>query len=241
MTERDDEFLLGVLAAYRLVEPSRDEIARVVQASADVRSRPWRRLVPRLAPAFASIALIVALAVPGSRGALAAGFDQVRSFLAGGETPGRALDASETQLLAALEQTTEGSPRVLARAGEEILTAYREEPGARACFQFGLSASTCFDVNSLQPKFIAAQVAPLLVTPTRTGDAQVLWGLTGDRVASVELRDADGTLAQSSVGQNGFITIVPIDRWPVEIVARDQAGDVIARGPLPADLGWSRR
>jgi hypothetical protein len=238
MTDHDDRMLAEAFAGYRRVEPNPDEITRVVLAATGARRKSRRRLsIPRLAPAFASLTLIGVFAIPQGRGAIAAGLDEVRSFLEGGTTPGRARDRSEEHLLARIDGTRESTPMVLARVGEEVLAAYRDPTTGGACFVFGRHAATCFEVGSLQPKFLAGQLAPLLVTPASSGNGVVLWGVTGDGVASVELRYANGSTREATVGEGGFIAGLSASETPDEIVARDLTGNVLGRGPVPTELG----
>ena len=239
MTDRDDRMLAEAFAGYRRVEPNPEEIARVVLAAAGPGRTSRRRLhVARLAPAFVSLALIGGFAIPQSRGAIAAGLDHVRAFLDGGTTPGRALDRSEEHLLTRIDGARKSTPMVLARAGDEVLAAYRDPVTSGACFVFGRHASSCFELGSLQPRFIAGLVAPLLVTPASTGDGVVLWGIAGDGVASVELRYANGSAQEATVEDGGVVASLKGSETPGEIVARDRTGNVLGRGPVPTELGW---
>jgi hypothetical protein len=238
MIDRDRDFLQEAFAGCRTIEPTREEISRVVQTAERSRRRPRVRLIPRLAPIVASLALVIALAVPASRDAIAAGVGQLRSFLGGGSPPGRELKSSEEEFLAQLERASESRPRVLARAGDQVLAAYRDANSSRACVQFGRYGSTCYVVGSVQPKFLDDQVAPLFLTPTLAEDAFILWGVAMSGVAAIDLRYSDGSVKHATVGQSGFIAILPINQTPSEIVARDQAGTEVARGPLDPDLGW---
>jgi hypothetical protein len=248
MTDERLERLLRTALAADLPElqPTPAEVRAALRAA---RERPARRRLlapaPRraaLAPAWAMalvLALVVALgtvtAVPGARAAVLGAIDRLERFLGGGEPPGVPLPLDDPvgalDALNFLSDAAPGSPRVLARAGDERLVAFRGRRPGRACLSLGRHLNECGDAAHWSARLTEGAVAPLIATPADGGRA-ALWGVAQDVVTRVELRYADGGTVATPVAFNGFVLIADPARAPRELVARRADGREVARADL---------
>jgi hypothetical protein len=245
--ERLERLLRAALAAdLPDLEPTRAEVRAVLRAA---RERPARRRLPAPAPgraAFAPawamalvIALVVAIgtvtAVPGARAAVLGAIDRLERFLGGGDPPGVPLPVDDPvgalDALNFLSDAAPGSPRVLARAGDERLVAFRGRTPGQACLSLGRHLNECGDAAHWGARLQEGAVAPLIATPAGGGRA-ALWGVAQDVVTRVELRYADGAATASPVAYNGFVLIADPARGPQELIARGADGREVARADL---------
>jgi hypothetical protein len=206
---------------YRLLEPSEAEVAAVVRR-VRARSRARRRSILVLALAAC---LLGGVAAPG-RAALAAAGERLDAFLAGGPAPGAA--ASPSAFMADFAAAAPGTGRVLATApdGEQLVALRATMHGQPyACFDYGHHYGEC-DPIGLSPDLFAHDPIALVVgTSSRIAGQDVLWALTSDEVASVQLVYADGTAEPRQPVANGVALLFDPARTATTLVAYGANGD----------------
>lgn len=246
VTNQSDSLIRAALAPARALEPSEDEIARVVARARSATKpspavRPW---VGRLAaPGFAVLALLAAglYSVPATRAALEDAGGTVGGVFSGwlggdsAEAPGKALDAGETlpEFLEYLDDPRHAKdPRVIAEAGGYKLYSY-----------IGSSGGLNFDLGATGIGMgfeSAAELGdgPLYVLgpgAMRHADSQghvPLFGIAARSVSGVELTYASGPPLRVDGVDGGFVLLAEPSRGPHEVVALDSQGEVLGRQPV---------
>jgi hypothetical protein len=248
VTNQDDTLIRAALAPARALEPSEDEIARVI-----VRVRPttkrsaglrlavdWRRLA---APGLTALALLAAglCSVPVTRAALEDARGTVGGVFSGwlggdsAEAPGKALDAGKTlpEYLEYLDDPHHAKdPRVIAEAGGYKLYSY-----------IGTSGGLNFDLGDTGVGMgfeSAAELGdgPLYVLgpgAMQHADAEghvPLFGIAAQSVKSVELTYESGPPLRVDGIDGGFVLLAEPSREPREVLALDSRGDVVGQQPV---------
>lgn len=255
VADQDDTLIRAALAPARALEPSEDEIARVI---ARVRPTPkrsmglrlavdWRRLA---APGLTALALLAAglYSVPVTRAALEDAGGTVGGVFSGwlggdsAEAPGKALDAGETlpEYLEYLDDPHHAKdPRVIAEAGGYKLYSYIGTSGGLN-FELG---DTGFGMGFES----AAELGDGLLYILGPGAMQhadpqghvPLFGVAAGSVKGVELTYESGPPLRVDGTNGGFVLLAEPSRNPQEVVGLDAEGNVVGQKPV-GDIEWQR-
>jgi hypothetical protein len=252
MTDRMDDLVRAALSEAPDLEPTDAEMRAVMAAvgaerplgrtrAANWPQRGWAWVpagrAARVAVASAAAVLVLGggtLAVPAGRSAMAAVLDRVQAFFGGGDAPGTPLDPEPRggDVLNWLEDAAPGTARVMARAGDERMVAFRRRGAGTACFSLGRHARECGGPEHWRRRFAGGVVAPLFTSVPDARGRVALWGVAGDAVTRVEVRYADGGSVAARVPHNGFVVLTDPARAPSRLVARGGAGAVLAEADL---------
>lgn len=233
MTDFDDRVLRAALAPARGLEPTDDEVARVMERAR--RKRPARR------PGSIALALVaamllsgVAYAVPATRAAIDDVTDSFAGWVAGDEdqAPGRALRAEDE----APSWVREEGGRLIAKTDGVPLYVTRTatDDGTLLGFSLGegISISGSNTIEGWRDEFDDHAVVVLGTVPARPVDAGKrfpLFGVTARSVERVELEYASGPpLVANDVG-GGFVLMADATRALREIVVYTADGRELER------------
>ncbi|MGH2929308.1 MAG: hypothetical protein ACRDL8_13990 [Solirubrobacteraceae bacterium] len=186
--------------------------------------RPRERRIPVLAIAGVLALLIVVMAIPTTRTAVAGAID---AFF-GGQTPGHAVNGRELHGAQVPRWLTADTHRALlvAGTGKNRLIAYRQ--GDAYCFDYGAAVGECSSAHEWEHEL--AQHPVVLRGPTGgVGHPRgALYGFTRGDVATVRLSCADHPPITASARNGGFA--IPTDaRWqPQRLTLLSHDGQVIA-------------
>lgn len=166
----------------------------------------------------------VTLTAPSARSAVGGAFDQFSGFFTGTQTsPGAEVDTFAAP--AWPDGAQPGSPREIARAGDEVLVGYRASDGS-ACLSYGRHADACDTASGWKARLARGSVVPL--TTTQTDSTSVaLWGISGAGVARVRLTYQDGGEVTAG-GANGFVVLATPERAPRLLEGLNENGIVVA-------------
>jgi len=250
----DDILMRALLAPARALEPSEEEVARVLARTrpASRRSGASRHAFGRFRPLTAALAALLLVAaglwsVPTTRAALEGAGESVGGAFSrwlGGdaaEAPGRPLRSDEptpteptpTYLY---DHQAAKEPRVIAEAGGYKLYSYIGSSGG---LNFLLGGGIGFGFENIAE----LGKAPLHVLgpgARRHADAEghvALFGIAARSVKSVELTYESGPPLRVDGIDGGFVLLTEPAREPQEVVALDSHGDVVGRQSVD-EIDW---
>ncbi len=233
MTDFDDRVLRAALAPARSLEPTDDEVARVMERAR--RKRPARRPGSVLLALVAAMLLSgVAYAVPATRAAI----DDVTGSFAGwvagdeDEVPGRPLRAEDE----APSWVREEGGRLIAKTDGVPLYVTRtaSEDGTLLGFSLGegVSISGSNTIEGWREEFDDHAVVVLGTVPARPvdeGKRFPLFGVTARSVERVELQYASGPPLVANDVDGGFVLMADATRALSELVVYTADGRELER------------
>jgi hypothetical protein len=248
VTDQDDTLIRAALAPARALEPSEDEVARVIARVRPATKRcaglrlavDWRRLA---APGLTALALLAAglYSVPATRAGIEGTGASVGSAFSGwlggdsAEAPGKPLEAGETmpEYLEYLDDPDHArDPRVIAEAGGYKLYSYIGPSGGLnfdlGDTGFGTGFESAAELGDA-PLYVLGPGA--MQHPDVQGHVP-LFGIAARSVSSVELTYESGPPLRVDAIDGGFVLLAEPSRGPREVVALDSRGDVVGKQPV---------
>lgn len=243
--DQDDILIRAVLAPARTLEPSEDEIARVIAGvrpptRRSARLRPavdWRRLA---ASGLAALALVAVglYSVPVTRAALEDAGGTVGGVFSGwlggdsADAPGTPLGLGEPAPGYLYDHNFAKEPRVIAEAGGYKLYAYIGPSGSLGFDLGDTGVGMGFEGTDELGRAPLHVLGPGAMQHADPEGHVPLFGIAARSVKSVELTYESGPLLRVGGVDGGFVLLTEPGRVPREVVAMDSRGDVVGRQPV---------
>lgn len=238
MTDRWERTLRSVLAPVRELEPTEDEVRRVLAIDSARRRRRLRPPLWRAVLAAGAVLIVgsgVAYAVPVTRGVIDDVYGAVASWVGGGAAPGRALRPGEDA--PPWVATADGERRVVAENGPARLYAIRT--GDTVEFALGGSVGLRDSITGWRSQLAGHGIVSLGPgsfdgRPFDDHDRRPLFGLVAANIKRIELRYASGPPTTQSDLDGGYALLADARRQPRLLVGFDSVGREVAR----LDVGY---
>lgn len=219
MTSWDDA-LRTALSPARAIEPTDAEARRAVTAAGRRGIRGPRRAVV--------LALLASLGA--GAGAVAGSYDEISSWFAGDEPPGRPLAPNDDA--PAWVRALPGHKRLIAENGGAALYAVRHDDQLDVALGRGFGeAATLAGWREIfaDRKLVFLGIGDFPDGLVDDRQRRPLEGLTARSVARVELRYQDGGSTGQDGLRGGFVVLAEMHRRPAMLLAYDAAGREVER------------
>lgn len=235
MTDSWNRAMRSAFSAARELEPTDEEVQRVLAIDAErVARRDWR---PLLRPALAVCAMLAiaagAFGAPATRAALDDVYGTLTGWVDGDEqtAPGRPLEDGDDA--PDWISDSSGDKRLVARNGSVELFAVRD--GDTISFALDDSVGISDSEEGWRRQLAGRSVVVLgpgsftVSRPLDPQDRRPLFGVTSQAVTRVELRYTHGAPTVADGLDGGFVLLADARRQPRELVGYNRAGNQVGR------------
>lgn len=232
MTDRWNRALRSAFQPARELEPTEDEVQRVLAIDAARQERRWRPQLLRPALAVCATLLLgsAAYALPPTRAALNDVYSSIAGWFDGGDGPGRALEPGEDA--PPWVTATDGERYVIAENGLAKLYAIRT--GETVEFALGGSVGLQDSIDGWRRQLADRPIVSLGPgsfdgRPLDEQGRRPLFGLVAANIKSIELRYTSGPPSTQSDLDGGYVLLADARRTPRVLIGVGASGQEIAR------------
>lgn len=236
MTFSDTDISLDELATpFRDLEPSDEQVARVMRVAGRRRHRPGAML----GTAILVLVLGAGAGVPQVRAAVGDVAQAFAGYFRGdGESIGAQAERAESPAwLFADDRTGQVMLADAPGTGDDLFMVV--EPSGSIGFGLGDAVAVSDTTAGWTEQFEGHRLQLLGVDDRPSADRTVtLFGVTARSVAAIDVEYEAGPPTAATLGDGGFTVDVEAGRQPRELIARDDAGTVLENAEIGSYYPW---